>query len=187
MRKLIASMNMTLDGYCDHLAVIADEELHQYFNELLRNADTIIFGRVTYQLMEDSWPQIVKKPVGNKSIDEFAVLIDSISKVVFSNTLKGVEWRNTRLATGTIEKEVRNLKEQPGKNILVGSPSLVVELTKLGLIDEYQLCVHPVVLGSGITLFKNITERINLHLLKTKIMGSGAVVLEYEPAARNEK
>src|ERR1035437_2504715 len=179
MRKLIASINITLDGYCDHKAMIADEELHQNANELFRSADTVIFGRVTYELMEDGWPPIVKKPIGIRAIDEFAVLIDNISKIVFSNTLKEVEWRNTRLATGTLEEEVRFLKEQPGENILAGGPSIIIELLHLGLIDEFQLCVHPIILGKGNSLFKNITERLNLHLLKTKILGSGVVVLDY--------
>ena len=90
MRKLIAAMNMTLDGFCNHEAMIADEEIHQHYNELLRNADTLIYGRVTYQLMESSWPSIVKNPTGNKPMDEFAVLIDNISKIVFSRTLQNV-------------------------------------------------------------------------------------------------
>ncbi len=181
MRKVIASINITLDGYCDHEVGIVDEELHQNVNELFRNADTAVFGRVTYQLMEDGWPPIVKRPIGNKAIDEFAVLIDNISKIVFSNTLKEVEWRNTRLATGTLEEEVLNLKQQPGKNILVGGPGIIIELMELGLIDEYQLYVHPIVLGKGNPLFKNITKRLNLHLLKTKVLGTGVVVLYYEP------
>ncbi len=106
MRKLIASINITLDGFCDHTAVIADDELHQNANELLRSVDTVLFGRVTYQLMESSWPPVVKKPTGIKSVDEFAVLIDNISKIVFSNTLKNVEWKNTKLAKEGIKEEV---------------------------------------------------------------------------------
>jgi len=93
MRKLIAAINMTLDGFCDHTAMIADEELHQHYNELLRNAGTLIYGRITYQLMESYWPSVVKNPTGIKSMDEFAVAIDNIPKIVFSNTLKNVEWK----------------------------------------------------------------------------------------------
>jgi len=173
MRKLIASINITLDGFCDHNAVIADEELHQNANELLRNADTILFGRVTYQLMESGWPPIVKKPTGIKSIDEFAVLIDNIDKIVFSHTLKSVEWKNTRLATGDIQEEVLKLKQlrnSGSKNIVVGSPGIIVTLMKLELINEYQFSVQPIVLGSGLPLFKNITNRIDLRLLKTKTL-----------------
>ena len=172
---------MTLDGFCDHTAVIADEELHQNANELMRNVDLLLFGRVTYQLMESSWPPIVKKPTGNKPVDEFAVLIDNIPKIVFSHTLKKVEWKNTRLAKGDIKEEVIKLKQQPGKSILVGSPTILITLMKLGLIDEYQFCVQPIVLGSGLPLFKNIKDRINLKLLKTKTFGSGVIILIYEP------
>ena len=158
MRKLIAAINITLDGFCDHNAVIADEELHENANELLRSADTILFGRITYQLMESGWPPIVKQPTGIKSVDEFAQLIDHISKIVFSNTLKDVEWKNTRLTNGNIKEEVLKLKQQPGKNILVGSPGIIRTLMEPGLIDEYQLSVQPIVLGNGLPLFKNILE-----------------------------
>jgi dihydrofolate reductase len=181
MKKLISSINITLDGFCDHTAMIADDELHENANELLRRVDTILFGRVTYQLMESGWPPIVKNPTGIKAVDEFAVLIDNISKVVFSNTLKNVEWKNTRLATQDIEEEVLRPKQQPGKSMLVGGPSIIITLMAAGLIDEYQFCVHPIILGSGLPLFKNIRERINLKLLKTKTLGSGVVILDYEP------
>lgn len=181
MRKLIAAINITLDGFCDHNAVIADEELHENANELLRSADTILFGRITYQLMESGWPPIVKQPTGIKSVDEFAQLIDHISKIVFSNTLKDVEWKNTRLTNGNIKEEVLKLKQQPGKNILVGSPGIIRTLMEPGLIDEYQLSVQPIVLGNGLPLFKNIRNRVNLKLLKTKTLNSGVVTLYYEP------
>ena len=179
MRKLIAAINMTLDGFCDHTAGIADDELHQHYNELLRNAGTLLYGRITYQLMESYWPSIVKNPTGNKPADEFAILIDNISKIVFSRTLKNVDWKNTKLKKEIIKEEILELKQQAGKNIFVGSPSLIVACTKLNLIDEYQLCVQPIILGSGLQLFKNIRERINLNLLKTKTLGSGAVILYY--------
>jgi len=172
---------MTVDGFCDHTAGIVDDELHQNFNDLLRGADTILFGRVTYQLMENSWPAVVKNPTGNKPADEFAVLIDNISKIVFSKTLKKVDWKNTGLAGEGIKEEVLKLRQQEGKNILAGSPGLIVTLTQLGLIDEYQLYVHPVILGNGLPLFKNISDRIDLKLLKTRTLGSGVVILDYEP------
>ena len=184
MRKLIAAINMTLDGFCDHTAMIADEEIHQHYNELLSNADTLIYGRTTYQLMESYWPSVVKNPTGNKPTDEFAVLIDNISKIVFSRTLKNVDWKNTQLKKEVIKEEVLELKQQAGKNILVGSPSLIVALTHLDLIDEYQLGVQPIVLGSGLPLFKNVKDRINLKLLKTKTFGCGAVTLYYEPTKK---
>jgi dihydrofolate reductase len=180
MRKVIAAINMTLDGFCDHTAGIADDELHQHYNELLKSADTVIWGRITYQLME-YWPTVVKNPTGNKPMDDFAVTIDNISKIVFSHTLKIVEWKNTRIAKGGIKEEVLALRQQPGKDILVGSPSLIVASMNLNLVDELQLCVHPVILGNGLQLFKNINNSINLKLLRTKTFGSGAVVLYYEP------
>jgi dihydrofolate reductase len=184
MRKLIGAINMTLDGFCDHTEMIADDEIHQHYNELLDSSDDILYGRITYQLMESGWPPIVKNPTGNKPIDEFAVLIDNISKTVFSRTLKNVDWRNTTLKSEVVKEEILELKQQAGKNILVGSPSLIVALAKLDLIDEYQLGVQPTILGNGITLFKNINDRINLKLLKTKTFGSGSITLYYEPAKK---
>ncbi len=187
MRKLIAAMNMTLDGFCNHTAMIADEEIHQHYNELLRSADTLIYGRVTYQLMESYWPSVVKNPTGNKPMDEFAVLIDNISKIVFSRTLKNVDWKNTTLKKEIIKEEISALKQSrsgDSKNILVGSPGLIVALSNLDLVDEYQLGVQPIVLGSGLPLFKNVRERIDLKLLKTKTFGCGAVMLYYERAKR---
>jgi dihydrofolate reductase len=181
MRKLIAGMNMTLDGFCDHTAMIADDEIHQHYNEVLQNADIIIWGRKTYQLMEEYWPKAVKDPTGNKAMDEFAVLIDNISKIVYSRTLKNVDWKNTTLKNQIIKEEIEALKQQAGKNILVGSPSLITAFTRLGLVDEYQLGVQPTVLGRGLTLFKNIKDRIDLKLLKTKTFGCGAIMLYYKP------
>jgi dihydrofolate reductase len=182
MRKVIAAINMTLDGYCDHTAGIADDEIHQHYNELLSTADTIVFGRITYQLMESYWPSVVNNPTGNKPIDEFAVLIDNISKIVFSRTLKTVDWKNTHLKKDGIKEEIADLKQQAGKNILVGSRSLIVSSMQHELIDEYQLVVQPIVLGGGLPLFNAIKERIDLKLFKTKTFGCGAVALYYEPA-----
>ncbi|WP_018614811.1 dihydrofolate reductase family protein [Segetibacter koreensis] len=181
MRKLIAAINMTLDGFCDHTAIVPDEEIHQPYTDLLSDADVILYGRITYQLME-YWPPIVKKPTGIKSVDEFAVTIDNIPKIVFSNTLKHVEWKTARLAKRDIKEEVLELKQQPGKDILFGSRSLIVSLMKLNLIDEYQLCIHPVIVGKGLPLFEDINDRVSLRLLKTKTFGSGAITLYYEPA-----
>lgn len=175
-------MNMTLDGFCDHTAMIADDEIHQHYNELLSNADTLIYGRTTYQLMESYWPSVVQHPTGNKPMDDFAVLIDNISKIVYSRTLENVDWKNTELKREVVKDEILELKQQTGKNILVGSPSLIVALTQLELIDEYQLGVQPMVVGSGLSLFKNITDRVDLKLLKTKTFGCGAVFLYYEPS-----
>lgn len=181
MRKVIAAMNMTLDGFCDHTAMTADDELHQHYNELLSNADTLIYGRTTYQLMESYWPTVVKNPTGNKPTDEFAVLIDNISKIVFSHTLKNVEWKNSKVAKKDIKEEVLELKQQPGKDILVGSPSLIVATMNLNLVDECQFLVQPTIVGKGLRLFKNINDRIDLKLVSTKTFSSGSITLYYEP------
>jgi len=184
MRKLIAAINMSLDGYCDHTGMIADDELHEHFNELLRTAGALIYGRITYQLMESYWPSIVKNPTGNKSEDEFAVLIDNIPKIVYSRTLQLVDWKNTTLKKEIIKEEILELKRQAGKNVFVGSPSLIIALAKLDLIDEYQLVVHPIVVGSGLPLFKNIKDKIELKLLKTKPLGAGQLAIYYESTKR---
>ena len=184
MRKLIAAINMTIDGFCDHTASNPDDELLQHYNDLLSNSDTLLYGRITYQLMESYWPAIVKNPTGNQPTDEFAVLIDNIQKIVFSHTLQRVEWKNVTLAKKSIKEEILELRQQPGKDMLAGSPGLIVALTQLRLIDEYQLCVHPVIVGSGLPLFKNITDKIHLNLLKTKTFGGGAVILYYEPVKK---
>ncbi|MEJ7588235.1 MAG: dihydrofolate reductase family protein [Ferruginibacter sp.] len=183
MRKLIAAINMTLDGFCDHTSIIADDELHQHYTELLNSADTIFYGRITFQLME-YWQTVVKNPTGIIPMDEFALAIDNISKIVFSHTLTKVEWKTAKLAKGSIKEEVLEIKQKAGKDILVGSPGLIVALTKLDLIDEYQLCIHPVIAGNGLPLFKNITDRIILKLLKTKTFSSGAITLYYEPTKK---
>jgi dihydrofolate reductase len=181
MGKLIAAMNMTLDGFCDHTAMIADEEIHQHYTELLCNADTIIYGRLTYQLME-YWKSVLENPTGNKAMDDFAVAIDNISKIVYSRTLESVDWKNTELKREIIKDEILELKQKADRDLLVGSPSLIVALMQLGLVDEYQLGVQPTVIGSGLSLFKNITDRVDLKLLRTKTFGCGAVFLYYEPA-----
>lgn len=186
MRKLIAAMNVTLDGFCDHTAMIADDEIHEHYNELLRNAGMLIYGRTTCQLMESYWPAVVKNPTGNKPTDEFAVLIDNIPKIVYSRTLQDVHWKNTTLKQEIIPEEIRALKQQTTAPVFVGSPGLIAAFSQLDLIDEYQLSVQPTVLGSGLTLFKNIDHRIDLKLIKTKRFDCGAVTLYYERVGRKE-
>jgi len=173
-------MNMTLDGFCDHTAMIADDEIHDHYTDLLRSAGNVIYGRITYQLME-YWRSVLENPTGNKSMDEFAEAIDDIPKIVYSRTLESVDWRNTELKREIVKEEILDLKQRAGKDIFVGSPSLIVALGNLDLIDEYQLGVQPTVLGNGLQLFKNIEDRIDLTLLKTKTFGCGAVFLNYGP------
>lgn len=182
MRKLIAAINTTVDGFCDHTAMSPGEDIHQHYTDLLRSAGLILYGRKTYQLME-YWRPFVKQPTGEKAMDEFAVAIDNIPKLVFSRTLKGVDWESAKLATRGIEEEVSDLKQGTGKDILVGSPGLIVSLTNLKLIDEYQLCVHPAIVGSGLPLFKDVQHRVDLRLLKTKTFAGGAIILYYKPTA----
>jgi dihydrofolate reductase len=184
MRKIIAAINMTLDGFCNHTAMIADEEIHEHYSELLRNADTLLYGRITYQLMESYWPSVVRNPTDIKATDEFALLMDNIPKIVYSRTLKNVNWKNTTLKKEVVKEEVLELRQSRNggsKSILVGSPGLIIALTQLNLINEFQLSVQPTILGKGLPLFNHISERINLRLLKTKTFGCGAVALYYEP------
>ena len=180
MRKVIAAINMTLDGFCDHTAGIPDEEIHYHYADLLNDADVVLYGRKTFQLMQ-YWQTLLKNPSGEKSMDDFALAIDRIPKIVFSHTLKSTEWDSAKLSNQPIEEEVLELKQQSGQDILVGSRSLIIQLMKLNLIDEYQLCVHPVVVGSGLPLFENIHDRTILKLIKTKTFSGGAVTLYYEP------
>jgi dihydrofolate reductase len=173
-------MNMTLDGFCDHTAMIADAEIHEHYTRLLNSAGAVIYGRITYQLMESYWPTVVKKPTGEKSMDDFAMAIENIPKIVFSHTLRNVGWNNVRLARKDLKEEVLELKGQAGKDVLVGSPGLIAACTKLNLIDEYQLCVQPTILGNGLTLFKDISGRVDLKLEKTKTFGCGVTLLYHE-------
>jgi len=180
MAKLIAAMNMTLDGYCDHTAMIADDEIHDHYTDLLRSGGAVIYGRKTFQLME-YWKSVLENPTGNKPLDEFAAAIDNIPKIVYSRTLESVDWKNAELKREIVKEEILELKEHAAKDIFVGSPSLIVALGNLGLVDEYQLGIQPTVLGSGLQLFKNVEDRIDLKLLKTKTFGCGAVFFYYEP------
>jgi len=183
MRKVIAAINMSLDGFCDHTLMLPDDEIHQHYTDLLRESDTIVYGRITYQLME-YWRAFLTTSSGNKSSDEFAHVMNTIPKVVFSRTLKNLDWASARLAKRTIVNEIMALKQLPGKDILIGSPSLIVALTKSDLIDEYQICIHPVIAGNGLPLFNNINKKIQLTYLKTKTFAGGATILYYKPTAQ---
>ena len=181
MRKLIAVMNMTLDGFCDHTAAVPSDEGMRFFNDLLRNSGALLYGRTTYQMMESYWPLLVKSPSSDKLDNEFAILIDNIQKIVYSRTLLRVDWKNSTLKKEVVPEEILDLKRGAGKDLVAGSPSVIVALTKMGLVDEFQLVVHPVILGKGLPLFKDIQDRIDLKLLKTKTLDSGAVIFYYEP------
>jgi dihydrofolate reductase len=180
MRKVIAAINMTLDGFCDHTAGIPDEEIHQHYTELLGQGDVILYGRTTYQLME-FWRTVLENPSEEKSMNDFAMAIDKIPKIVFSHTLNNVEWKSATVAKRDLNEEVLELRQQYGKDIFVGSRSLIIQLMKLKLIDEFQLCIHPVIAGNGLPLFEDINDRTILKLLKTKTFSSGAITLYYTP------
>ena len=171
---------MTIDGVCDRTAGLPDEEIHQHYTDLLDSADIILYGRITYELMQ-YWQTLIKNPSGEKTADDFAIAINKIQKIVFSHKLKNTDWDSAKLATKPIEELVRKLKQQSGKDILVGSRSLITQLMKLNLIDEYQLCVHPVIAGNGLPLFENVNDRTIFKLSKTKIFSNGAVTLYYKP------
>lgn len=184
MRKVIAAINMTLDGFFDHTAVSADEELHQHYRDLLYNSGIILYGRKTYQLMQ-FWQELIKNPSDDKSMNDFAAAIDSIPKIVFSNTLKDTGWDSAQLSDLPLEQKIMELKGQPGKDISIGSRSLITQLMKSNLIDEYQICLHPVVAGGGTTLFENVNRK-EFRLIKTKVFNSGAVTFYYEPVKTPE-
>lgn len=178
MSKIIAALNMTLDSNCDHTAGIPDEELHQHYTELLSEGDAILYGRITYQLME-FWRDLLKNPSEEKSMNDFAQAIHKIPKIVFSHTLKNTDWESATLAQRELKEEVEALKKQNGKNIFIGSRSLIIQLLNLNLIDELQICIHPVISEGGLALFENITEQKVLKLLKTKTFKSGTIILYY--------
>jgi len=180
MTKVIAAINMTLDGYCDHTGGIADEALHDHYRQLISQGGAILYGRVTYELMQ-YWQDLALRPSGNPWMDDFAKAMDQIPKIVFSHSLKILDWPTASLATGSIEMQIIQLKAAMNRDILIGSPSLIVQSMQLGLVDELQLCIHPVILGKGLPLFKDITNRTLLKLLKSNPLPSGAIIHYYAP------
>ena len=181
MRKVVFAINITADGYCSHTDMIADEELHKYFTEVLRNANLMLFGRITYQLMVPYWPDIAKKQSDTEATSEFARVFDSLDMIVFSTTLKHVEGNNTRIVRANVAEEVLALKQQHGKDICVGSLSIASQLSERGLIDEYHFVVHPVIAGKGPRLFETVKpqERLRLDFVGLKTFRSGVVALQY--------
>ncbi len=181
MRKIILSLNVTLDGFCDHTQVIANDESHRYALEQMSAVDALLFGRVTYQLFENYWPGVAAHGTATETGVALARRIDAIPKIVVSTTLKEVGW-NTQIIGENIEEEVRKLKQQPGGNLVVlGSLSLALTLINLGLIDEYQFFMQPFVAGKGKVLSEGLRERLSLRLVDTRVFQSGVVVLCYEP------
>ena len=180
MRKVIFAINNTLDGSAEHTAVIADDELHDFFTNYLKSIDIVLLGRKTYEMMAGYWPHAKEDPRSTKSEIEFADEFNSIAKVVFSNTLKKVDWENSVLADKNLPELVTELKNQSGKNISAGSLSIASQLFKLNLIDEFWFVVHPVVTGKGPRLFDGIDVNTKLQFIDSQKFSSGAVVLHYK-------
>ncbi len=180
MRPLRYSINVTLDGCCDHRAGFADEELHHHAAANLARADALLFGRVTYGMMEDAWRLATRTITMPDWTEPFARTIDAAKKYVVSSTLDRVEW-NAELVRGDLAKAVQELKQQPGKGLFTGGVQLPLALTELGLIDEYEFIVHPRIAGHGPTLFAGLSKYVDLKLVNRQEFRSGAVVLQYEP------
>jgi dihydrofolate reductase len=183
MRPLRYAINITLDGCCDHQAVPADEESHRYWAANLERADAMLLGRVTYEMMESAWRRPPTGPWPAWMDDwmiPFAETIDGVRKHVVSTTLERVDW-NSELVQGDLETAVRRLKREPGRGLHVGGVTLPLALADLGLIDEYEFLVHPVIAGHGPTLFAGLRDRLALELEGRQELRSGAVVLRYRP------
>ena len=191
MRKVILSMQMTLDGFStgpndemDYLPPFTDEkmwrDLHEEMWKNLEAADTFILGRRTYQIWENYWPAAASNPQSTESDKRFSRFADEAQKIVVSSTLDRVEWKNTKLIKDNIAEEIQKLKQQSGKNLVVAGGATVAQtFAKLGLIDEYLIVVHPVILGKGKLLLKDLNVRQNLKLIGTRTFNSGAVELSY--------
>ncbi len=180
MRPLRYSINVTLDGCCDHRAGIADQELHRHAVENLQRADALLFGRVTYEMMEAAWRPPARPGARPEWMEPFARTIDAARKYVVSSTLDRVDW-NAELLRGDLGKAVQRLKRESGKGLFVGGVKLPLALAELGLIDEYEFVVQPMIAGHGPTLFAGLSKRIDLKLVGRLEFGSGAVAMRYEP------
>jgi dihydrofolate reductase len=181
MRNLVYMINITLDGCCDHTKMVPDDELFGDSTNLLRDVDLLVFGRKTYELMVPYWPDVAKDPTATKADKDFANTFVSIDKIVFSRSLAGVEGTNTKIVRTNLRDEILKLKQQQGKNILVGGVGIPSQLIELGLIDEYHFVVQPIIAGEGTRLLKGVTlpEKLQLKLVDSKILKSGSVALHY--------
>ena len=184
MRPLRYSINVTLDGCCDHRAIPADEELHRHAAENLAQADALLFGRITYEMMESAWRPAARTGMRPDWMadwmEPFARTIDAAKKYVVSSTLDRVDW-NAELVRGDLGKAVEQLKQEPGKGLFVGGVKLPQALAELGLIDEYEFIVHPRLADHGPTLFAGLSKYVDLKLVSRLEFGSGAVAMRYEP------
>lgn len=183
MRKVIFGINLTIDGCCDHTKVDGYEDIHEYFAQLLRDADVLVYGRKTYQLMVPFWPDVAKnRSGGTKAMNDFAQAFAAVKNiVVFSKSLDRVDEPNARVVRANPQEEIRKLKQQPGKNICLGGVDLASQLITAGLVDEYYFVIHPVVAGEGRRLLDgmNLPENLRLKLADSKVLPSGCVALHY--------
>jgi len=181
MRNLIYAINVTLDGCVDHIPQSVDDEKLEYFTRLTRDADLQVLGRKTYQLMVPYWPDVLKNPNESKADTEFAQAWVSTKKVVFSRSLKSVEDTDTRIVRGNLHDEILKLKQEPGRDILVGGVDLPSQLIELGLIDEYRFAISPVIAGAGRRLLEGVSlpQSLQLKLVETKMFKSGSVAFRY--------
>jgi dihydrofolate reductase len=181
MRNVIFAINITLDGCCDHTKQTADDATHEYFTQLLREVDLLVFGRKTYQLMVPYWPDIAKSQSETKADIEFAQTFVSKKKIVFSRSLASAEDKNTRIVRSNLRDEILKLKQEPGKNILVGGVDLPSQLIELGLVDEYRFVVTPTIAGEGRRLLEGVSLRqsLQLKLVESTLFKSGSVALRY--------
>ncbi len=183
MRKLVFAINVSLDGCCDHTKFFPSEDTMDYFIQLVRDTGTFLYGRKTYELMVPYWPDVAKNPEGDREVDvEYAHAFNAVEKiVVFSKSLDVPEDEKTRIVRTNLRDEALNLKQEPGKNILVGGIDLASQLAALGLIDEYRIVVHPLIVGEGTRLFEGISlqEKVQLKLIESTVFKSGAVALRY--------
>jgi dihydrofolate reductase len=185
MRPLRYSINVTLDGCCDHRAMVPDEETHRHATEIIAAADALIFGRVVYQMMEAAWRPAARLEARPDWMADwmlpFARTIDAARKYVVSDTLAHVDWNAELVRGDRLEATVRQLKRQPGKGLYVGGVTLPLALAELGLIDEYQFIVHPRLAGHGPTPFAGLSRPLDLKLVDQRRFASGAVAMRYEP------
>lgn len=179
MPKVIAAINMMVDGICDHTTGIPDHELHLHYKKLLDDTGVVLYGRITYELMQ-FWQRLLESPSIDQSMNEFAHSIDKIKKIIFSKTLESTGWESALLAKHTLVEQIIKLKQQSRKDILIGSRSLINQALNEGLIDEFQLCIHPIIEGNGIALFHRINRKIMLELKNTKVFKSGVIILYYK-------
>lgn len=182
MRKLIYGINVSMDGCCDHTKFSGGNDIHDYFRELLEDVDLLVYGRKTYELMVPFWPEVAKTQSMDETANAFARVFAGIGRVVVSRTLDSADDAHTTIIRDNLEDEIRKLKQQPGKAISTGGVTLPARLIELGLVDEFHLVVHPVLVGEGRRLFTEVhlPENLGLKLTASKTLSSGCVALRYE-------